>query len=397
MDVHGWFRSALAASLILLLPCPAPAGEMDEDTLDATPPSSSPGWAPGDPQLVKALLASLQDMENLRIRRLAQGAILEGGLLTPDDMRMVVRISAGCPAIVNLCRFDPEALETAAAYLRSEMARLQIAGLAVAPVGEGLILTGTPGDPSEVGQMRKIASAFGIPLTDGTRPDAGRRMVTFEVAFTEINRQAFRETGVGWPSSLEFSDPAGARISRLAPSSSLEAVLNLLVQRGEGRILSRPLLACRSGETANFLAGGEIPIPRRTREGEVSVLWKNYGIILEVAPLVDQKGNIILRISAEISMLDRANSVDGVPGMLSRRVGTSLILTEGQTIVLSGLVNSEEATTVREVPLLASLPVLGELFRSRGFQRKETELLVSLTPRFLTSAAGHPFSSSVQP
>ncbi len=396
-------------SLLLIPFLPLPGGaaeEVGEDALEGpgisfpspTPaPSPSPtpsAWEPGDPQLVRALLGSLQGIENLRIRRLPQGAVLEGGLLTPDDLRKVARVAGGCPAIVNLCRLDPEALETAAAYLRNEMSRLQICGLEVAPVGEGLLLTGTPNSPPEIDQIRKVAAAFGIPLADGTRPDAGRRMVTFEASFTEVNRQAFRQVGISWPSSLAFSDPQGARIGRLAPAQSLEAVLDLLVQKGEGRILSRPILTCRSGETANFLAGGEIPIPNKTKEGEISVIWKNYGIILEVAPVVDQKGTIVLRVSAEISMLDRANSVEGIPGILSRRVGTSLILMEGQTVILSGLVNSEEATTVKEVPWLGSIPVLGELFRSRGFQRKETELLVAMTPRF---AAATPAGLAADP
>jgi pilus assembly protein CpaC len=389
----------VAGALFLSLPRAAPGGAPanavggpgDEDwPAEAPLPATS-----ADPRIIKALVETLRGVENLSVHLLPGGAILQGSLLTAADMTMVKRVAAGAPGILNLCRLDPEALEVAACHLRREMARLDMSGLAVGPAGEAVLVTGTPGSPQDTAQLKKICEALAIPLVDGTRPDGcDRRMVTFEVCFTEVNRQAFRELGVKWPSSLSLADPGGARFDRVDFSQSLQVAIDLMVQSGEGRILSRPLLVCRSGEPASFLAGGEIPIPKRNKDGDVTVLWKNYGIMLEIAPQVDPRGVILARISAEISMLDRANSVEGIPGILSRRVGTALSLAEGQTVVLSGLVNTEDAQQVQEVPVLSAIPVLGELFRSRGFQRKETELLIFLTPRFSPPDVSHPLAAA---
>ncbi len=335
----------------------------------------------GPPASVAAALRALKDIENLVINEFPGGAVLGGRLLSPEDMRRVVLLSDSMENIFNLCSFHPEALELAATYLGRILDQNRIKSLKLSPLGNALLLTGTPAEDGDVEKVERMCSSLNIPLINGTRSViADPRMVLFEVSFVEVNKEAFRELGVKWPASTLLTDPHGMRVGHLEPANALEVTINHQVHRGNARIISRPRLVCASGQKASFQAGGEIPIPRSDSEGRISVTWKPYGIILEVAPSVDSKNRIHVQIRSEVSMVDNANAVDGVPGILTRRVDTFLSLETGQTVVLSGLVHSDDAQNIQKVPLLGDIPILGELFRSRSFQKRETELVVFLTP-----------------
>ena len=330
---------------------------------------------------VATALTSLEDIENLVINEFPGGAVLGGKLLSPEDMRRVVLLSDSMENIFNLCSFHPEALEIAAAYLGKILSQNRINGLQLSPLGNALLLTGTPAEEGDVSRVQRMCSSLHIPLINGTRSAvADPRMVLFEVSFVEVNKDAFRELGVKWPASTLLSDPNGMRVGHMEPANALEVTINHQVHKGNARIISKPRLVCASGQKASFQAGGEIPIPRSDSEGGISVTWKPYGIILEVAPSVDSQDRIHVQIRSEVSMVDHANAIGGVPGILTRRVDTYLSLETGQTVVLSGLVHSDDARNVEKVPLLGDIPILGELFKSRSFQKRETELVVFLTP-----------------
>jgi len=327
-------------------------------------------------------LDSLRDIENIRITTFPGGAVLQGELLSAEDLKRVGEISRSLSGVVSLCTLHRETLEVAAEFIQRTMLEQGITDLEMKVVGKKLFLTGIPYSPEDVERVGKICEAYSIPFLNGTRGNAGdSRMVTFEVNFTEINRQTLQDLGVAWPASLTFTDPTGIRLHRLSPDQSLEVVVNVFAQHGKARIISKPRLVCRSGEKASFLAGGEIPIPRTDDDGNITVTWKRYGIILEVAPEVDSRGQIDVLVTSEVSMVDEANSVEGIPGILTRKITTSLSLIEGQTVVLSGLVKTDDAKNVKKVPLLGDIPILGELFKSESFQKRETELIVFLTPQ----------------
>lgn len=333
-------------------------------------------------EVIPEALDSLRDIENIRITTYPGGAVLEGELLSTEDLKRVGEISTSLGGVINLCTLHRDALDVAAQFIQAAIQKQGISALKMSVVGKRLFLTGTPDSPGEVERVGRICEAYNLPFINGTRANEDdSRMVTFEVNFTEINRQTLQDLGVEWPSSLSFSDPSGIRLHRLSPDQSLEVVVNIFAQHGKARIISKPRLVCRSGEKASFLAGGEIPIPRKDDDGNITVTWKRYGIILEVAPKVDSVGQIDVVVTSEVSMVDEANSVEGIPGILTRKITTSLSLLEGQTVVLSGLVKTDDARSVKKVPLLGDIPILGELFRSEGFQERETELIVFLTPQ----------------
>ena len=355
------------------------AGNLEEATVWQV------GQIPTNPPLpagsLRVALKSLEGIENLVIHQFSGGAVLEGKLLNPDDMRRVVLLSGSMENIFNLCSFHPDALKVAGSYLEKILSQNRITGLKLSPLGNALLLTGTPTEEADISKVHRMCSSLNIPLIDGTRSVvADPRMVLFEVSFVEINKDAFRKLGVQWPASTLLADLHGMRVGHMKPVNVLEASIEHQVLTGNAKILSKPRLTCASGQKAIFQAGGEIPIPRSDSEGQISVTWKPYGIILEVAPSIDSNDLIHVQVRSEVSMVDQANAIEGVPGILTRRVDTHLSLETGQTIVLSGLIHVDDARNIQKIPLLGDIPILGELFKSHSFQKRETELVVFLTP-----------------
>jgi pilus assembly protein CpaC len=164
----------------------------------------------------------------------------------------------------------------------------------------------------------------------------------------------------------------------------LNAQLNLLAQNGRASILAEPQLSARNGAKANFLAGGEYPYTVSTVNGQ-TVLFKPYGVKLEIQPRVDSRGTVRAQIDSEASSIDASVSTPAGPGLRTRKVSTEFNVASGETIVLSGLLSRETSTDVDKVPLLGDLPVLGALFRSTRYQNKETELVVFVTPTVVDS------------
>lgn len=164
----------------------------------------------------------------------------------------------------------------------------------------------------------------------------------------------------------------------------LNATLNALAQEGKTTILAEPQLSARNGSKANFLAGGEIPYAISTINGP-TVQYKPYGIKLEILPRVDRNGTIRAAIDTEFSQIDASVTSAGGPALLTRRTNTEFNVRNGETIVLSGLIQRENSTNVDKVPFLGDVPVLGALFKSKKFQNKETELVIFVTPTVVDS------------
>lgn len=159
----------------------------------------------------------------------------------------------------------------------------------------------------------------------------------------------------------------------------LSAKLNLLEQSGSASILAEPQLSARSGVKASFLAGGEFPYSVASPQG-VTVLFKPYGIKLDVEPRIGRDGIIRAVIDSEVSSIDPSVTTASGPALLTRKTKTEFNARSGETIVLSGLLQRNISNDIDKVPFLGSIPVLGALFRSKRYQNKETELVVFVTP-----------------
>lgn len=164
----------------------------------------------------------------------------------------------------------------------------------------------------------------------------------------------------------------------------LAAAIDLAEADGLVTTLAQPNLTAISGETASFLAGGEIPIPLSQGLGAVSVEFKQYGVSLSFTPTVLGDGRISIRVRPEVSQLTDAGSVrlNGftIPGITTRRAETTVELGSGQAFMIGGLLSNGQNSNLDKAPVLGDLPILGALFRSNGFKRNETELMIVVTP-----------------
>jgi pilus assembly protein CpaC len=172
--------------------------------------------------------------------------------------------------------------------------------------------------------------------------------------------------------------------------SGLLGTLSILESNGFAYTLAEPSLSAISGQTANFLAGGEFPVPIKSGSGadsSVTILYKEYGVRLMLTPVVLDNNRIFMKVSPEVSELDFANAVQSggvsVPGLRVRRTDTSVSLGDGESFVISGMVSRNAINNVDQIPGLGSLPIIGPFFQSKRFDREDKELLMVVTPRLV--------------
>jgi len=175
----------------------------------------------------------------------------------------------------------------------------------------------------------------------------------------------------------------------------ISSALDALETKGLVSTLAEPTLVALSGETASFLAGGEFPIPvsqgsnnnSNLNSSNITVEYKPFGVSLSFTPTVLADGVINLVVAPEVSSIDPSASViiNGlrIPGLRTRRAKTTVELRDGETFAMAGLLSKDFQDTIRQVPFLSSIPIIGSLFRSTGFQKGETELVILVTPRLV--------------
>lgn len=185
--------------------------------------------------------------------------------------------------------------------------------------------------------------------------------------------------------------------------SQINAQIFALVQTGRARIISRPNITTMSGKNASILVGGQIPIPVKQggSDGGISVEYKNYGIELNLlSPKVDNNGNITSEVVASVSRLDWSNAVTAnginIPGVTTRSANTMVNIPSGMTMVIGGLLNSEETKVTQKVPLLGDIPVLGELFKYHYNTNDNSEIMILLTPRVVNETTKAHMSEYMQ-
>ncbi|MDB6445454.1 MULTISPECIES: type II and III secretion system protein family protein [Pseudomonas] len=171
-------------------------------------------------------------------------------------------------------------------------------------------------------------------------------------------------------------------------------MINALEGSGFAYTLARPSLVALSGQSASFLAGGEVPIPVPSAGSDnVSIEYKEFGIRLTLTPTVIGKNRIALKVAPEVSELDFTNAVNIagtlVPALTVRRTDTSIALADGESFVISGLISTRNASQVNKFPGLGDVPILGAFFRDNSINREERELLMIVTPHLVQPLAAN--------
>ncbi|HML62317.1 type II and III secretion system protein family protein [Solidesulfovibrio sp.] len=168
-----------------------------------------------------------------------------------------------------------------------------------------------------------------------------------------------------------------------AGNTAMTAVLDLLKENGLVKILAEPNLVCLNGQSADFLAGGEIPVPVSAGLGTTSIEWKKFGVQLNFTPTLTGGDRINLKVSPEVSNLDysRAITINGstVPAINTRQTSTTIELKNGQTFAVAGLLSEQSRNSMDKYPVLGDIPVLGSLFKSSQYQKDQTELVILIT------------------
>jgi len=264
-------------------------------------------------------------------------------------------------------------------------------------VGDKVVLEGADVNADQARRITEVGKRY--PQVVNLISTVGlEQMVAIDVSILEFRKTALRDIGIRWdtrevsgPTYGVFGDlyrsrelgPKEPVSTALSLSTTITSVINAAVNNGDATFLAEPRLTCKSGASAKFLAGGEIPIPLANGFGNVTVQFKPYGVKLEVSPTVSESGTVTTTVFTELSAVDSSLSIGQLPAFITRRTETDVNLRAGETLVISGLFDGSANKTLEKIPGIGDIPVLGELFKSRQYRRNKTELVIFLTPRIV--------------
>ncbi|MBW2562536.1 MAG: pilus assembly protein N-terminal domain-containing protein [Deltaproteobacteria bacterium] len=344
-------------------------------------------------EVTRELKQLLKGIEGIDIKPVGMRVIIDGMVLREEDMKKILKISKFYPQVMSLATLSPTVLDTNIELVNNELKNAGMSSAKAVRVGNRVILTGDVPDESAKKQAKVIADAFTKDALNFIKVGiALKKMILMNVDFIEIDKGALTDVGIRWDNLMRFDGELNAAstfkggntkplVGTYTITGNYGLNINLLKNNQRSRILAQPKLLCRSGEKAEFLAGGEIALPIVTANTS-SVEYKQYGLILNISPVIDNYDNISTTIEVENSNI--TDFVSGIPNFQTSRVKTSITITNGQTIALSGLVSYAHSKSVDKLPGLGSIPILGELFKSRNFRRDESELVIFVTPQVIT-------------
>jgi pilus assembly protein CpaC len=298
-----------------------------------------------------------------------------------------------------------------------------IPNVVLSRVGDQLVISGT----ASKAELQRIETIAGNSkqIVNLVREEEVtlKKMVYLKVQIMEFRRSALENLGIDWatqingPAAAVTADVIANQQFRYTPSqldptfvsgqganeplsiasqpwrmylglaTSITSRINLAVSNGDAGILAAPELATRSGGEATFLAGGQVPLPVTSPTGQVSVSFKDYGIKLNVTPVVDDSNMIQAKLETEVSAIDPSVVVQGIPGFTTRSTTSDINLRSGQTIVLSGLVNQDLSNSINKFPWLGDVPILGNFFKSKNFRAGRSDLVMFVTPTVIDPAS----------
>jgi len=429
----------MVAAAILVLACTLTTAARAQEPPSAPPTATSPIRIDREVGALRELSLEVGQNRLLVLSEqivrvsVADPKVADLKVITPTQLLLTAR-GAGTTDLTMWNKRDEPLVMALQVARNLEALRKQLATLfpgekiTVYSTGDLVVLSGEvtdvriPERAAEVAQLHvdKLANLIKV---------VGDQQVQLEVKFAEVSRRGLRQ--MGW--NFFHIDSLGRAAGGLMPppASNLNALLpvpgtsaggpppiyppnhgeafsvffssfprfpfstavSLLESTGLAKILAEPTLVALSGQEAKFLAGGEFPVPISSQFGQVGVLWKKFGILLNFTPTVIGQETIQLRMAAEVSDVDPARQIvlGGfiVPGLTSRQSETTVRLADGQSFAIAGLLSNKIRSQIDKVPLLGDIPILGMLFRSVDYRRDESELLVVVTARLAKPLAPH--------
>ncbi|MEO1767794.1 type II and III secretion system protein family protein [Thiobacter aerophilum] len=402
----------------------------------------TPAAGAQEPAEIEMFVGETRVMPQTNAARLAvgNGAVLSASVL--DDREILLIANQAGASSLYIWTKNGRSRKLKITVLPSDMSRVLneivdvlvgIPNAKVRRVGDKVIVEGDDLSDADLAKIDELAKRY-PQIINFTNRLGWEKMVVMDVKVMELPTNVLREIGLKWSSTggvavggvwgpIRRGDgpyqinvlagqnnpppittpgggplpvPSGLNILSLV-NLGLNAQLNLLVQNGVAALLAEPTLSARSGSKATFLAGGEFPYEVSNING-TTVLFREYGIRLSIEPRVDHKGVIRAKVSSEVSNIDASVVTRAGPALSTRKTETEFNVIQGQTIVLSGLLSRETSNQVDKVPFLGDIPILGALFKSKRYQKRETELVVFVTPMVTTpdDPALTAFKESVQ-
>lgn len=277
-----------------------------------------------------------------------------------------------------------------------------------------VVISGSVSDLRIAAQTEAVIQAAGFKTVNLlASPVKDTTQIQLLVRVAEVSRNRMRELGTSYgyqgspgvggylnsgagPSSIGdvkdgiLSGTLGTSLNLFVMGGNTLSMIRALQQSGALRALAEPNLIAMDGQQASFLAGGEYPVPIVQSNGDrstVTIVFKEYGVRLNFKPTIIDEDHIRLELEPEVSTLDFVNGVkfDGfvIPGLRTRRAKTGVELRDGQSFALAGLLDNSETQTLSKVPGLGDIPILGNLFKSKQFQKNETELMFIVTAQLV--------------
>jgi pilus assembly protein CpaC len=276
-----------------------------------------------------------------------------------------------------------------------------------------VVLSGSVTSPETAAQAQSVVEAAGFKTVNMlASPAKGIAQVQLQVQVAEVSRNRLKDLGTsyayqgqssgvyantgGGPSALKevvggvLSGTFTSALNLFVMAGNTASMIRALQTQGALRQLAEPNLIAMDGEQASFLAGGEFPVPivqSGSDRSTVTVMFKEYGVRLNFKPTIIDEDHIRLTLEPEVSTIDFANGVkfDGfvIPALRTRRAKTGIELRDGQSFALAGLLDNSEQRSLSKVPVLGDVPVLGALFKSKSYQKQETELIFIVTAQLV--------------
>lgn len=282
----------------------------------------------------------------------------------------------------------------------------------------GLVLTGTAPSPRAATQLKTLAQqylgekdnlVFNVGVT-------GETQVNLQVRVAQVSRSVDKQFGFNWSAIFNNNSVAVGLLTGRTPvttfgnfipspnnydslgfgyrsrggSVNVSGLIDALQDEGLISVLAEPNLTAISGETANFLAGGEFPVPVPQALQEITIEWKRFGVSVDFTPTVLDGDRLSIKVRPEVSELSTQGSVTiqgiQVPALTIRRADTTVELASGESFAIAGLYQTNVNSDVQRYPWLGDIPILGALFRSSSFQRQESELVIIVTPYLVKPA-----------
>jgi pilus assembly protein CpaC len=324
----------------------------------------------------------------------------------------VIYVFGKTPGQTSLIALDSEGRETASLSLAVNSATAAVSRplkalhpgsqAQISASGNRVIARGTVRDVAEATDLNALLSSQGQSFDSAINSAtySGSAQVNIRVRFAEVSRSELLRYGVNWNALFNngtfsfglltgggLAADAGTNVISAGLNSgnvNIDAMLEALQTNGVLEVLAEPNITAMTGQTASFLAGGEVAVPVPVNREVVGIEYKPYGVSLLFSPTLLPNGRIALQVRPEVSSLMSTTTLDvngyQVPSFRVRRADTRVEVGSGQTFAIAGLFQRESSQDVEKVPMLGDMPILGNLFRSKRFQRNETELVILITP-----------------